>query len=211
MARIRLEGREALPIGTEREYGNHTYVKTASGWKYLSKKNRGPKDYASVSTYRAEFESSLSDDQKASFIYYSNSGYAYMNKALRQGGPRQEHITKAIDSITEALNGASFPEDRTAYRFGSHRMREVVENAREGDLIEDYGFMSTTTSPHDWEISPTGVILSVKIPQGAKAAAIPTSFPEEEEILLQRGTKMRILSKAEQDGALFLEVEVVID
>ena len=119
---------------------------------------------------------------------YTGGAYLDWNKRLRQSFGRSggDNPTYALRSY---LRKASLPEPMTVTRKVSDNFADfLIEEAMDGTLnFVDHGFVS---SDH-W----TGKLsLRISLPQGAQAAAIGgwSVNPDENEILIQAGSKYRI-------------------
>lgn len=129
---------------------------------------------------------------------YTGSRYKDINKFLRKGPPPQESkivadMDKAFDKVAEkgGLSGGV-----TVYRgMRSHNLQIEGISLTEGTVIHDKGFMST--SAREGAAKRFGnVHFEIDVPKGTKAAYLErvSKHTKEKELLLARGTKIRIKS-----------------
>ena len=116
-----------------------------------------------------------------------------------------ERITKILAST---LDSSKVPMDVVAYRGmrldGDKQERYVKRygSLGVGDVVIDKGFLSTSVNARvglefsEYDTEP-GAVLEIRVPKGAKGLYISSlsEIPEEGELLLQRGTKLRLVEK----------------
>jgi len=128
-------------------------------------------------------------EKEALSAYSGSAGYG-MNKCLRHNEECYAYDV-LISSATEALSKRQLQEDTKAYRVVSPRvLKEMVD----ADTFQDDGFMSTT---HNLSWAARGVgndpLVELNVPAGTQSGYMQniSSFNEEVELLLQRGTQVK--------------------
>lgn len=121
------------------------------------------------------------------------------NNGLLYGGIKEEYVTNFIRELDAALRDGEIPEDITAYRFISY---EDLKHAQKkqllpGSVITDKGYMGVGLVKNSLrqEHNHYDTTLKIYIPKGAKGTYLEliSGRPEEQEILFQRGAKLRML------------------
>ena len=152
--------------------------------------------------------------ERESLRDYAGEAYTDINDGLR-GGPM-----KAMDPATRAkvkvLDGVikknQLPETAQVYRGLSAQLTKV----KVGDTFTDKGFMSTSMDPAIASGFADGVVFRIKVPKGTNAALIGNKTPvagggagSEEEILLGRGTKIKVTGYKKVGSGYVVDAEVV--
>jgi superfamily I DNA/RNA helicase/DNA polymerase III epsilon subunit-like protein len=128
-------------------------------------------------------------------------------------------ITESMDKLFDAA--PTLAEDIMLYRgVHSEYSDELMRSYEVGDMFTDLGFSSTTLSrgqaedftdygedEYDEDTEKPKLLLEIIAPEGTRAIHVPaylgssTSHPDENEVLLDRGTTFRVISKTESvDG-----------
>lgn len=132
-----------------------------------------------------------------SLTAYTSSDYMIINQSLRGQGNFVSEEQRYIDSKVSGLdksfkNAPTVPENLVVYReMGSG----IIDDLKPGDMFQDKGFVSTTIkSTLNWG---GGTKLEVRVPKGTKGIYVApiSEFKSEKELLLNRGTKFRIVEK----------------
>ena len=135
----------------------------------------------------------LSKDDERTISLYTYATAA--NSALRKG----EHSEQA-DKLKSIIDRTVSPE-RTVYRgLSGGDFTKAVMSKEVGDTFDDKGFMSTS---YDKDVAKkfagdNGAILEIQVPKGYGKSIDVTSYsnkPDENEVLLNAGTSLRIVSK----------------
>lgn len=168
----------------------------------------------------AEQSAALEEYSKGS--YESEvGGYTNLQSMLRHGKPstpsgwNEEKGQKHLAALRSAFESASLPKATTAYRGVRVKKGEMASllNAKPGDVLEDKGVTSTSTSKEvvarkfskALNRSDRMVQLTIEVPAGAKAIPIAG---EEKELALAPDTKLEITKRAERGGILYLHAKV---
>jgi hypothetical protein len=132
---------------------------------------------------------------------YSGHSYTIINRYYRGGATSEE--PKGYGSLLANLDSAfkrraaRVPSDVEVLRFVSedHPLWELLKYGQltEGVETQDLGYMSTSIhNDFDWE---GRLRIRIKVPKGTPAIYLSGSFshfPEEKELLLNRGTRLRV-------------------
>lgn len=158
---------------------------------------------------------SLTPDQQKTLEQYSRSLHVGLNRYLREGRPLPATYAKFVDDIDRAIDAAPpLPEPMILHRgIGGERLLEL----QPGEMFEDGAFLSTTSNK---DVSRGFVYkgsVEIRVPAGTKAAAMdanPGSVyldeDSENEYLLPRGSRFRVLSVGENEvGKPHLVVEML--
>lgn len=123
-------------------------------------------------------------------------------------------LGEAIPAIDSAMYAQ--PRDITVFRqihpsaFGVSSIEEL--KALEGQDFTDFGYLSTSVNFKQNLPGPlSDVHMKIKVPKGKKAAYIAdvSMYPEQSELLLARGSKLRVTGVEYKNGRAFLTMEVV--
>lgn len=113
------------------------------------------------------------------------------NSALRKGEkiPSAEKLSSIID---RSLNKNMF-----VYRGVTGEYAKTLKRKNTGDIIEERGFLSTSTdSDVARKFAENGAFIAIKVPRGYGKALRVSEFslhPEEQEVLLNKGLKFRVV------------------
>ena len=159
-------------------------------------------------------------DKEYGFIkdYTSDAFYRELNALLRGTTPKKRGYTSdfTLEALKEratvigaALDRFDLPQEIVTYRIMDDGFKDKLQV---GDIIHDKGY--TSTSVGKWsETQPNYTYLKIRVPAGKGRGAwiAPISWvKEEQEFLLNRGTKFRITKvKRNKDGSQFAECEVI--
>jgi hypothetical protein len=131
------------------------------------------------------------------FTFLSSSKY---NKYLRSPTKQDKLLEENINNIKKLIKQApEFDKDYYIYRFVSDD--SFLQNLKVGEIFVDRGFISTTRNPfYDGYNNVFGyVLLKIKIPKKVNGVGICietySMFPNEQEIVLAHGSKLKLISK----------------
>jgi hypothetical protein len=152
-------------------------------------------------------EPSSTPSQKAAFQAFQDAGYAPINGALREGGSAKPSVKAAIKEMDSAFKASGgLGESVTVYRgmAASH-----FDSVAVGAIVKDKGFACTTTDKKiaaQFAKRANGVSVEIRLPKGAKAMRIGKitgkNMHNENEVLLGRGTKFKVVSKSPKSVVL---------
>ncbi|MBI5551138.1 MAG: ADP-ribosyltransferase [Desulfobacterales bacterium] len=149
-----------------------------------------------------EWVNNLSHSEKESITDYTATSYQNINGVLR--GTEKTYSgnnAEIAENISRALKRADVPEDLVVYRGASKGalgpLKTLPKEQMIGKVIEDKGFMSTSilkSSSFNGDIK-----LKINVPKGTKGAYLGkiSCYPNEAELLLDKGQKMIITEVAE--------------
>lgn len=147
------------------------------------------------------FRSNLTPDEIAKSLSYSRDYYMDINNTLRKTKSsltgKEKEILPVLDQV---MKKAKIDGPLITHRGVHFDPSDPAFNLRPGEVLEDPAFMST--SWRDNNIRTFGnVHFVIESPTGTRIAPIPSNF-REGELLIDRGSKLRILSREELDDGL---------
>lgn len=158
----------------------------------------------------------LPSNHEAAINVYTGSSYQEINGYLRG---TVDHISdpmkKRIDYITESLSKASLKENIIVYRGADtdalgKNFNPANYKKMKGAIISDKGFMSTSLVK---ETAFSGdVKFEIRAKAGSKAAFVKpiSSHKSENEVLFNRGTKMKIASITKDEHGTYRVVADIV-
>ncbi|OPY54652.1 MAG: ADP-ribosyltransferase exoenzyme [Methanosaeta sp. PtaU1.Bin060] len=150
--------------------------------------------------------------QKEAFKKYTETDHYYVNKLLRGDSKSQspkeiERTQDLIAAMDQVFDKASLDDDIITYRgITSRTLGHMDPEAQEalmtpGSEIRFDGFISTSARADEalsfaGEGDDEALVCEIKLPKGSKAVYVApvSAFPNEMEVLVNRGTKFRVLS-----------------
>lgn len=154
-----------------------------------------------VSKGGAAKKQNFTQDEKDALVEYSGHSFRDINLELRFAeGDIAPDIRGTVKKLDRAFAKSILTEDAKVYRAISNNSFSKIEKAyASGQLFEDKAFVSTTK---DKAVLDEGLfrlkenILEVHVPKGSKAIDMESfaAFPEEKELLLNRGSKFKVRS-----------------
>ena len=132
----------------------------------------------------------IPEDSHPSLEVYVNAFEEYENLWSnlllgRSLSAKERKIVTDLENLARPLE-----EDMRVFRG----LTDVTEPFREGDIIDQKSFVSTSTSPFesfDFALGPDAVLFDIKVPKGTRGIITNQS---EQEVILLPGHKMRLLS-----------------
>lgn len=135
--------------------------------------------------------------------YYSLQGSYFINNYLRGFSgynSKNDYMEEIIDATLQTVRSApAFDKDYIVYRFIEDT--HYLDNLEVGDIFIDKGFTSTTRDPfyNSDEFKFGFNLIKIKLPKNKKGIGLciesVSHFPEEQEIILPPGTKLKLLSR----------------
>ncbi|OYW46571.1 MAG: hypothetical protein B7Z33_04125 [Sphingomonadales bacterium 12-68-11] len=154
-----------------------------------------------------------SPEQRAALERYSGPAAREINNQLRGRSPPELGTTRLIDRIDEVLQDSRLDRPRTVYRGikRAYALDLAARGLKAGSVIHFDEFLSTTRDPDvatRFKGGDEGLILRIRLAEGSKALdLVPYSHhPEEEEILLARNARLRVLGFDAASRMLDLEL-----
>jgi hypothetical protein len=158
-----------------------------------------------------EWIENLSEDEKYAIQKYTyNSGdkkpnrfFERLNAMLRGDLPEDKKLRTYADIISSALNKSRIKRDVIAYR---NLDVDLYSGFEVNDLVIEEQFISTSVSKRAALEKPYKVV--IYIPKGSRGAYIEdiSKYPKQRELLLDKGTIFRVISKKEN----VIELQVII-
>jgi hypothetical protein len=151
-------------------------------------------------------------EHKAALKAYTGADFQDINRELRGINKPSGKHDKVISALDDLLEKSGLSEKTVLYRgVGGGAAMAWKDKLKKGEIIEDPGFGSTTTSDgvakHEKQFaaqSRIGITMVVTAPKGTKARDI-SKFSDaagERETLLARGTKYKVTSWSEKTRTL---------
>lgn len=151
-----------------------------------------PLSDADLKAFRADFNKKLQGDQKAAITTWSGGKYESISEGLR-APPPPTHLKGTIDHLDKAIEkGAGAPKDMMVFRGSEHC--SFTKDLKAGSIFKDNSFMATSCSKQKADAFSTQVQFHIHVEKGQKMAPITGHHDEERELLLPRGTSLKILS-----------------
>lgn len=156
------------------------------------------------------------DEDTATTIYDYTQSAQPINEALRN---RSSVTFEGVEvrETTRYLDKAMYPapRDLTVFRqvnpsaFGATNVAELVDV--DGKMFKDLAYLSTSVTQDSHLDFISDVHMRLDVPKGTKVAYVAdvSQFPEQNELLLRRGAKIRINRVEVKNGRAFIYAEVV--
>ncbi len=158
--------------------------------------------------------------------YYKNKNFAKVNTGLRSGADLDSATKEVVSGLDSAIDKqAGSTKAATLYR--GIKSQKLADQARKnpaslvGKTVTDNGFMSTSTETgaakhfagNSFGASKSAVIMQIKAPKGTKALSMDgytksKNVFTENEMLLKRGSSIKITKVSEWSGAVLIEGEL---
>lgn len=156
-----------------------------------------------------DWRDGLSPEERKALRDYGQEAHAEVNGALRSGGTPSTDVASDIANLDSALRRAVVPEDVAVYRrMSSPELTALFHSFDfQGAQIQDDGFTSTTADKdilgeldlehlqgdHDF-MTNLPIVAQINVPAGTNGAYLGSlsSAPEEQELLLARGTTFEV-------------------
>lgn len=157
----------------------------------------------------------LSSPQKAAVAAYTNGSYNSINTALRESTAKKSlGIAEQIKSLDEAI-AAQKPTTKPmilSRKTGGTEWQHITDaEIKQGVVIQDNGFLSTSTHQGTWSGDVHLVILA---PAGSQLihpnSTGGSSHPSENEVILPRGSQFKVLKREVAGSGAKLYVELMI-
>ncbi len=160
---------------------------------------------------QANNSAQMTASEKAATKSYTNGGYNTINEALRSGGHSNATLTtaKKVAALDSAIAKASYNSEPILLSRKTN-WDPWKKNAQAGQVIQDNGFLSSSTDEGTWS---GNVHLKILAHPGTKGLWANTtggsSHPSENEYILARGTQFHILKREESGSNTILWVETI--
>lgn len=193
--------------GTARNRDGTAVIKRPAAVEAPPPPTTGParelKNEAEFRAMQSELRGKLTDEESKQALRYSREYYLDVNRHLR-GNPKYANLAeseaKIIPALDSAIDKSITSEPLVTYRTVMWDPGEAGYGLKPGDEFVDPGYMSTSWRP-DTKGKYGNVNFVITSPAGSRVAAIPSSA-DEGELLLPRGTRLRITERQETPGIL---------
>lgn len=171
-----------------------------------------PVDYAATELVSNWFagKQGLTGAERSAVKSYTASGYGPINEALRNStGVHSLEIANQVKRLDSAI-AKQKPFAQPVILSRKTSLPQWTNNAKVGSVIQDNGFLSSSTNGGTWSGS---VRLKALIPAGAKGLWVDdmSSNSGEAEVILPRGSQFHILKREETSGSgVTLYVEMIV-
>ena len=125
----------------------------------------------------------------------TRAAFTSINRRLRDQSTISSAARARMAALHRAVDASTVPAPVTVFRGIP---ASVVADIPEGGTLIDRAFMSTSLSQRSAKTFSEGAILELRVPAGQKALymdELAAGMGHEVELLLPRGTKLRIVSK----------------
>lgn len=151
---------------------------------------------AEFADYKQRYMGATTAEHFNAGMHYSGSAYQAINETLRAGKTLTGDAARMQAALDDALSRpeAKLAREVTLYRgLSGPDAKARFAKLKPGEVIEDPAYMSTASNP-DSRVRNEDIVFHIDAPRGTAAAPIPSQYDSERELLLGRGTKLRILS-----------------
>lgn len=170
-------------------------------------------------------KASYSPQHKQATRTYTTPVYREINGSLRKGSYASPAAKQAVAGLDSAFQATPPLDKPIVVHRGVRYYREVLGDLTVGETIHDQGFMSTSVDRNQAYYYTTkrgniskAAFFNITIPPGARALSIlppsppnlPPKYGTEHEVLLPRGSSLRIDRIVRNDqGVSFVDATVV--
>lgn len=150
--------------------------------------------------------------ERTAVEFYTGPAYSNINKTLRSGSmPDWPFEWKVLDA---AITACKLRAPMTLFRGVGEDFAIMLEDLeiRVGNTITDRGYMSASRS-YDValryaEEQDGGMVMRIRVPIGAHCRDLSeySNYPDEEEVLLPRGSELRVLGYNDDLDLLDMEL-----
>lgn len=166
---------------------------------------------------RREFASMLDRKETDAAIFYSADGFIALNGAIRGGTIGEDlnaDLRDVMSSLDAAITKGMVKEDTYVARGITGKFTQTLLAAvKEGSVFEEPGYTSTSaTEPFRGDGVDDAIKMRILLPKGSTAAPIPSAFNNENEYLLPRGSRFRVVkikdAGTDTNGGRLTEMDV---
>jgi len=150
---------------------------------------------------------SLTSEERQAVKGYTGSGYTAINEALRNSQQvKGLDLAKRIRLIDKAIAKATVEQDVIIGRKTNNPTWKT--NAKAGQVVQDNGFLSSSVTEGTWS---GDIYLNILVRKGSNALLVQgiSNHPDEDEVMLPRGSQFHVLKREEKGGATVLYVEMI--
>jgi len=203
--------RTSAPAGKKKEPAKQEKSTPKTRTKTIDRSNyRQSKGNTEDQTYATEhanktYGKTATKIEKDAITTYTGIAYAEINSTLRkkESLDKKSAVGKAAKHLENVISKTQIQEDIVVYRgvktgvFGVANKKEFGKLV--GKTVQDHGFMSTTIDKGKGNMfadRKNGAVMEIAVPKGAHGifANGHSSFQSECELILQKGSKIKIIS-----------------
>lgn len=162
--------------------------------------------------WQADTKAKLTGPEISAISSYTDGGYGQINSQLRQStGVGNVSIAQQVARLDSALAKAELSKQPTVVSRKVSNVSAWSSSAKPGTVIQDNGYLSTSTNGGTWG---GDVHLKILLPAGTRGLWVNTtggsSHSNEKEIILPRGSQFIVHERVETGGAVVLYVELIV-
>ncbi|MGQ0559994.1 MAG: ADP-ribosyltransferase [Sphingosinicella sp.] len=158
----------------------------------------------------------LSDDEIAAVRAYAGLQYRMIDGCLRGDKPCPDAVLEQIRLLDSAVAKSQLKSDVVLFRGVDGDAADSIRagGTAIGSILCDPAFMSTTTNPEKAALfstfPPGGIMYKISALKGMSALPMASysNYPKEQEFLLPRGTKLKVLGYNAANSELLMEVVI---
>jgi hypothetical protein len=203
---------------TIREHGELGPVLTVKGQHFT-----GPEELGTTAGLTRVIEP-YTASQKDAVRLFSGGSYIDVNDHLRNGAALPANLSNSsfniVQTMDEAMERSILAEDTTLLRGLYYRPTgpnyQGIASLKAGDIFEDAAFLSTTKASQVPDSFIGNVTMVIKAKAGSRGIDLNEAiggikFAREQEVLLPRGSRLRVINNEKTGKNITLTVEVVDD
>jgi SPP1 gp7 family putative phage head morphogenesis protein len=163
-----------------------------------------------------EIYQSLSGNEKRVLDYYTDAGSSVFNKSLATGKEMYPEDIKDEKVLARILNKSKIGKNVTVYSGSSYPDGFAGLNVKAGGefVIKPYVSASLKKSVAEEFASFSDnvrVLMEIRLPAKSKALYLGRNsvLKDDLELIIQKGTKFRVVSRKEKDGIIDMVLEVI--
>lgn len=205
------------------DYVPHDYVHDFKTSRWF----HNPSDYTqrfrplNGADFKAMKEAGSLTEDEVHALYKHTTDYAYaVNKELNSGALSREHATH-VSRLDSAIAKSRAPRDLRVFRGikESEPFGQRLTEMRPGEILDNPAPTSTSTSPdrarsigetHNVDDGGGAIVMVIDVPKDYPASAPKGESDDEREILLKRGTRMRLVSNKVRPDSIDADGNIIL-
>jgi hypothetical protein len=149
----------------------------------------------------------LASGERHAIYDYSGFGYLSINRSLRGEVASDAEIRQQVAALDKAIGKGTLTAETTLYRGTSMRF---LGDVKPGSVMSDPAFLSTARTAAAADYFGSNAMIRITAPRGTRAADVSHhAGGHEKEILLGRGTKLRVTSVGTEGGRTVINARVI--
>ena len=166
---------------------------------------------------------SIDEDEEYEVTRYTGNWYGMVNSVLRSRDfyddlepDEQMEVDDSIAALDSAISKFDLKKNLTVFRgssstlVGGYDTAEEINSNLKGAIVQDRAYMSTTANKRDMLVDD--ITYEIKVPKGKGRGAFVAPISKaksEDEFLLKRGTKFKVLGATKRDWQVVVKLLVV--